>query len=221
MVLGGGYQTFFDQLVEFASAGTFAHEVKTARDDYFSETGEVREDEPSFEARMEAFTEWYVLDRVLPDRNQTPLELFLAERRDALGAEELEVYRGLRDSYRSLFEFHKARKEHLIVRDLSSMRKLPIFERRQPYGLEKGAIFDARVVSFHGNDIFTRGIIHHPREARKVILEEAKRSQDLPREEFARLRRRLSFARLRCDHYRRVDVSRLYRQILTSSDQQP
>lgn len=219
MVSGAGYQAHFDRLVEFASSGALEEEVRTARVDYFAEIGEVHEDEPSFEARTEAFIEWYVLDRVIPSKNQTPLELFLSVQRDALGDDEIAVYQGFRASFRSLFEFQKVRRDHLLVRDLASMKKLPIFERRQPRGLEKGSIFDARVVRFGDHDIFTRGIIHHPREARRVILDAVKRVHDLPREDFARLRRRLSRARLRCDHYRRVDVERLYRQILAGDDQ--
>lgn len=214
MIVSGGYQPYFEQLVVFASAGELEQEIKQARGEYFSLSGGVREDEPSFEPRIEAFTEWYVLDRVLGDGNKTPLELYLSSKRGELGAEEVEVYEGFRNSQRGVFEFLKTRKEHLLVRDLSTRQKVAIFERRQPAGLEKGAVLEARVLNFRGNPIFTKGIIYHPMEVRKFIVAEVKKLMKQDPAAYPQLVRWLSLARLRCDRYRRVDPVRLYRQTI-------
>lgn len=215
MIPGGGYHSYFEQVVGFASQGELETEIRAARAEYFAETGEVREDEPGFEARIEAFTEWYVLDRPVASANRTPLELFLASQRAALGTDDVAIFEGFRQSFRGLFEFLKVNKEHLIVRDLATGAKLGIFERRTPVGMTKGSILDARIINFGGEQVFTRSILYHPLAVRKLILAETKALKGQDRAAQDALLRKLSIARLRCDRYHRVDVERLYRQLLS------
>jgi len=214
MIPGGGYHSYFEQVVGFASRGELEPEIRAARAEYFAETGEVREDESGFEARIEAFTEWYVLERTAAAGNRTPLELFLSSQRAELSADDIAIYEGFRQSFRSLFEFLKVNKEHLIVRDLAADSKLGIFERRTPAGMTKGSILDARVINFGGEQVFTRSVVYHPLSVRKLILAQIKALHGQDRAAHDALLHKLSIARLRCDRYHRVDVERLYRQLL-------
>ncbi|MFH1811099.1 MAG: hypothetical protein ABIJ09_20330 [Pseudomonadota bacterium] len=214
MTANGGYHPYLERLITFASEGSFESEIQLAREEYFAESGPVREDEPSFDARLEGFTEWYVLERTVPSRHRTPLELFLSEQRGQIDAEDVEVYEGFRLTRRTLLEFVKSKDDHIIARDLFSGRKQAFFERRKLAGVDKGTLFDARVLQFRGVEVLTRSTIFHLDEVRRLILAECKRLRRGAVEEQSALTRKLSLARLRAERYRRVDSERLYRQVL-------
>jgi hypothetical protein len=214
MMPGGGYHSFFEQVVAFASSTDFENEIRDARSEFFADTGEIREEEKGFEARSEAFTEWYVLERIVTSANRTPLEMFLIAKRAGLGADEISTYEGFRHSFRGLFEFIKVNKERLIVRDLASNSKLGVSEKRVAIGTAKGTILDARVIHFCGEQVLTRSVLYHPLSVRELILEQVKLLKGQERRAYLDFMRKLSIARFRCDRYQRVNAERLYQQVL-------
>jgi hypothetical protein len=166
------FEEIYERMVTFASDGELAEELTRARGEYVARTGDLFETDPNYEHRIAAFLEWYTLDRLVSSHNMTPAGLYI-DRVTQTGEAtppELQRIRDLSRTTLSLFEFRRARREHIEVVDLLSKTKLRINERRKPAGLESGDILEARIVPCDEMLFFSEVFCVHPREARKAIL---------------------------------------------------
>lgn len=204
------YHQQLDALIAFASADRFKEELLKAKAEYFAGTGEVFEDDRSFEMRMASFLDYYVFDRVLPEPGRTPAQLFLEEAKD-LPPEELAVRRGLIETKHSLWEVRKLAKDMIRLRDLFTGKDTDVYERRQPAGLKKGDVIEARLIPLDGRLLFSPAFCFHPAEAKKPIAKELKR---LKKERPGFVPREFIWAaakmRLKCERYRNIAVSDIY-----------
>ena len=98
-------------------------EMVAAKEEFEPVAGQMMESDESFDARVNAFHNWYILDRTLSGEGSTPLEYFLEFNANSLSQEELTGYRELSDNVHSVFELAKRSREHTWVRDLVSGRK--------------------------------------------------------------------------------------------------
>lgn len=170
------YQQYYEEVTHFAAEGELAPELQLAKREFTERTGEMFETDASFERRIAAFLEWYVLDRKISFRRElTPAELFILQRGQAMSDSDRNRYAGLTRTELSLFELRGSKPEHLKVRDLLSGQKLDVFERRKPIGLEDDDILEARIVPYENLVVFSDCYYCHPRDARKEILAAAKR----------------------------------------------
>lgn len=197
-----------------ASATDPAHQadVLAAKAEYFALTGEVFDDDRSFEPRMAAFLEFYLFDRKVPGKGQTPAELYLAEKGPQLGAEERGCLEGFAKTLHSLFEVRKVVAGAIRVRDLFTGADHEVYERRSVAGLAKGDILEARLVPYAGRELFAPAFCYHPKEARKAILKEVKRQKKKPDPDFTpeRLIYTLSRMALKVERYRNIAVEAIY-----------
>src|SRR5689334_16235101 len=123
----------YEDMVRFASEGQLNEELRRAKGEFVERTGELFESDTSFERRLAAFLEWYVLDRPVSFADgMTPAKLYIDSVSERLSPEELNRLRGLTQTILSLFEFKRAKGEHLFVVDLLANRKYQVFERRKP-----------------------------------------------------------------------------------------
>lgn len=210
------YQGLYEDVVRFASEGELSEELQQARKEYVQLTGEMFESDPSFERRIAAFLEWYTLDRVLPaGAGVTPLEFYL----QGPGATQEESDRSrlvaLKNSHLSLFEFKRAKEDHMAVLDLLTNEKLSIYERRKPAGLEAGDILEARVVPYDDKLVFSEAYALHPRDARKAILKATKkfRKSDGSAAERLNLVHRVAFLANRCERYKHVSPKQIFLEL--------
>jgi hypothetical protein len=170
------YQPCYEEVARFAAEGELGPELQKAKAEFTRRTGEMFETDASFERRIAAFLEWYVLDRKLSFRpDLTPAELYLLQKGARLTEDERNRYAGLTRTVLSLFEFKRGKADRLVLRDLLAGEKVEVFERRKPAGLEPGDILEARVVPYEDLLLVADAYACHPRDARKEILEAAKR----------------------------------------------
>jgi len=204
------YQQQFDALIAFASADRFKEELLKAKDEYFAATGEIFEDDRSFETRMASFLDYFVFDRVLPQVGKTPAQAFLEESLGA-GEQELSIRRGLLQTRHSLWEVRKLAPELVRLRDLFTSKDTDVYERRQPAGLKKGDLIEARLVPVEGRWVFSPAFCFHPVEAKKPIAREIKR---LGKESPGFKPRDVIWAaakmRLKWERYRNIAVTDIY-----------
>lgn len=206
------YQTHFDQVVTWATQPRFEDDVAAARKEFFLLTGgEVFEDDRSISSRLAAFVDWYVCDRPRPAEGVPPARAFL----DACAAEihpsELPIFRGFCETVRGLFELRKLPKDsRLSVRELCTDMQYDVFERRNLAGLAKGDIFEARLVPFKGDRLFSTPFCYHPRAVRKLILAEVKRRRKAGPFDPAPLLNQLLAMALKYERYRNVAVEAIY-----------
>ena len=161
-------QSQFDELLAFASDASLMPELLKAKAVYFGATGEVFEDDDSFEQRMAAFRDFYVFDWKIEDDAATPAERFWLRGQFAC-PDDAPLFEGFLQTWLSLWEVRKLGKESLRLRDLFTERDVEVFERRQLIGLSKGDILEARLLPMGEKRVLSDAVIFHPSVVRKAI----------------------------------------------------
>ena len=203
----------YEEMVRFASEGQLNAELRQAKAEYVERTGELFESDASFERRLASFLEWYVLDRPVSFEPQhTPAQMYIAAHADKVDALELQRMQGLTKSILSLFEFKRAKAEHMQVVDLLTGEKHQAFERRKPAGLEPSDILEARLVPYDDKVVFAEAFGFAPREARRAILKATKafRKSGSPPTERITLVHRVAYFTNRCERYKHVDPKQIF-----------
>jgi hypothetical protein len=218
------FNVSLDRLVEYATAEPFKAEVVTSRAQFFQRRGgEVFEDDRSMESRLAGFLEWFVFDRALESRGMSPAQAFLVDHDATLSQEEHRDFEDLTRTIHGLFELRRKPKgERLKIRELCRGVDFDVLERRQMAGLDKGDLFEARLIPHRGDLLFSSTFCYHPRAARSAILAEVKRRKAATaaaaghrksrstRIEEAPLLDLLSAMALKLERYRNVTVEAIY-----------
>src|SRR5262249_1929849 len=137
------------QLLERAIARAAADEAAllAARKQWDLQAGHVHDDDPLFEERAAAFLEWYALDQ--PGADGRPPAAHMAA--DAESRAERAALEALAATHRSLFRVREVRAGGLLLDDLWGGASFRTRERRRIAGLERGDLFDARLVADVGS----------------------------------------------------------------------
>ena len=211
------YQPYLEEITRFAAEGDLAPELQRAKIEFTRRTGDMFETDPSFERRIAAFLEWYVLDRKISFRPElTPAELYVLQKGAALAEQDRNRYAGLTQTVLSLFEFKRAKAEHLTVRDLLTGEKIEVFERRKLAGLESGDLLEARLVPFDGLLLFADAYYCHPRDARKEILAATKRHRKSGTDGAAAridMVHRVAYFANRSERYKHLDPRQVFKEL--------
>lgn len=188
-------------------------EVLRAKEAYFEATGEVHEEDRSFEGRMAAFLEHFLFDRPLDELGETPASAYLRLQGPTLLPEDREVIEAFTASVFGVFEVKKlGTKLGLRVREIVTRKEYEILERRELVALNKGDLLNARLLPWRGDHVFSGAFVYHPREARKAILDEAKRRRKRdPEADSTALADELAKMALKLERYRNVAVENIYK----------
>src|SRR5271165_6458771 len=100
------YPSLLEPLFALASHEERKPEVLSAKAEYFRLTGEVFEDDRSFEMRMACFLDYYVFDYRSPGSGRTPAEDFHRAKLSA-GAPDAALVEGFTHTVHGLFEVRK------------------------------------------------------------------------------------------------------------------
>lgn len=205
------FQPFLDQLIAFASTEDKKPDLLAAKAEYFGLTGEVFEDDKSFELRMASFLDYYLFDRVTPGSGKTPAQALYALRVQESANEEASVFRNFTETRHGLFEVRRVGKGMVRLRDVFTEKDFDVTERRQVAGLEKGDLIEARLIPFGGHLLFSSAFVYHPREASKLIRKEVKRwKKKLPERNPRELAWECAKRALKADRYRQIAVEKIY-----------
>jgi hypothetical protein len=204
------YQRYLDRVISTYASERHRDEMACAKSDYLRATGEVHEDDAFFELRMASFFEWYLFDRPLNGDLRSPVQRYYLDHRAELSPEERAAFQGLVDNIHSLFEVKRRKPGFLVLADLLANVKREVVERRARSTLEKGDLFEARLIPHNGALYFTRAFCFFPPQARSFIHREAKRARKVGGSEPAELLRRLAYLRYLQERFRHVDLKRIY-----------
>lgn len=205
------YQPLLDQLLAFASAEPRKAALLEAKAEYFQLTGEVFEDDKTFEARMASFLDYYLFDRRPSESRKTPAEEMYEEKRRLLGPEEAVPFRAFTETIHGLFVVRKLGPEGVRLREPFSGEDFEVTERRKLAGLEKGDILEARLIPSGGCLVFSPAFIFHPREACSLILREVKRRKKAsPQGDPRDLTWDCSRRALKVERYKQIAVEKIY-----------
>jgi hypothetical protein len=164
-----------ERLLSWATAAPREADLLAARADHFGRYGEPHEEDLSFERRVNAMFDFYLYEWRPAPGAPTTLQRFIAEAGGGLPAEDLATLSALVGQRRGLFEVKKLKPGLVRVADIFAGEVLEVAERRQVAGLEKGDLLEARLLPYEGKLVFSGAFLYHPREARPLILAEAKR----------------------------------------------
>jgi hypothetical protein len=206
----GRLHTLVERLAVEFSEEPHRAEIAAAREDYFTRSGKVVEDDRDlFEARMASFLEWYVLERPLaagPPPVQRALERALAGPPD----DTRRVLAHLSTSHHSLFDLVAVRGDTIELEDLLAGGRFLVHERRSTVGFGVGDLVEARLFWDGTRVIFGKTFLYHPRDAREEALDavEAAVARGDARDEIL-----FALARLHCRWHRHghVAAARVYR----------
>jgi hypothetical protein len=196
------YRPLLERLIEFATGQIPAPQLKEARDAFFKQTGEVYEEDASFETRLACFIEWFVLDRRVDEL--TNAEQFMQR----LVGEEITFGAQLAATHRSLFSVQKFGESNVLLLDLLGNGRFSIAGEVPP-GIRKGDIFEGRVIPWGDKVLLSRTLLFHPSEAKDAIMRQvstAKLKSEAPDALMARLAR----MRLRVERYRKIPLEKIY-----------
>jgi hypothetical protein len=170
-----------EQLFEFIAQHIPAETIMQAKKEYQLTTGEIYEDDKSYNIRMALFLEWYLLDNYIPDTQRTILENIIEENQSTWAQNHLEACRDITNNIQALFEVKKIRDNSVTVLDLFKDEKYLVNEADSKLVFRKGDIFQGRIVPHQGNWNFTGYFCFHPSKTQRYIKDEAKKIFSLHR----------------------------------------
>jgi hypothetical protein len=199
-----------DKIVRSLTKERHATELEPARQEYQAATGEVYEDDPSFEMRMILFLEWFIFDRPLA-RGVVPLRAYLEEHGPWLSLLEREMTEALLQQRRALFRVRKAKPPVLHLRDLWQGKTVRVEAGDLARSFQAGDLIDARVVPFRDKLYFTEGMLCHPAEAEGYIKSAVKALRKKGAAEPGPLCQKLAAMLLKYDRSRGIKPELIYR----------
>ena len=163
-----------DQLINLATSTSYASDVLAARKEYQKYTGEVYEDDKSYESQMALFLEWYIFDRIGTEKNQTVLEAVLAKDRENIAPKLLNILDGFIFNIHGLFTAKKIRDHSTKVINLFDNKQYEVIEPLGKLLFSKNGIFEGRILPYDNSYHFSGNFCFHPKNTEKFIRNEIK-----------------------------------------------
>lgn len=201
---------FLDLFSTVTQQSRFSSEMVAAKEEFEQVAGQIQDTDNSYDARFNAFHNWYILERPLLKNGLTPLEYFLQQSADSMPEEKLASYRELADNIHSVFELVKFNKSAALLRDLMEGKKYLVKEAGLLESMEKGDIFNSRLF-LHGEQYhLTNYVILHPPTVYKSIKANAKKLRKA-KGEVKTFLYRLLFFHSRWEQFSQMEVGNIYR----------
>jgi hypothetical protein len=202
---------YFNSLLQQVSADSrYNRELTAAKEEFQAFAGPIFESDRNFDARINAFHNWYILDRVLAARGVTPLQYYLEFNANSLTEDSLRGCRELTANIHSVFELLKVTKSRTWLRDLVGGKKYALEGIEEAEFLDRGALFNSRLFPHGGAFYLSNYLLVHPGSLLKRIRSEARavnKSGQSPKDFLFRL----ALFHSRWEQYRQMDVDKIYR----------
>lgn len=199
-----------DEIIERFGGAAHTGVITAARQEYDARRGRVFEDEALWEAWTQAFLEWYVLERPLPEAQGRPAAVQVLEDARRQGdAARAAAARAWLVSHRSLFEVRALAAGRVELHDLIGGAQFSVCEPRAIVGVSVGDVAEMRLIGFAGEVLFGRTFCYHPSGTRDAIAAQVRdlRAQGGSRQDIVDF---CASLRIRCQRYRHVPPARIY-----------
>ncbi len=164
-----------DQLFEYVAKHIPSDQIMLGKKEYQKTTGDIYEDDKSYNTRMALFLEWYLLDYYAPGKDRTVLETIIEENPVSWVQDSLEAYKAISNNIQALFEVKKVRDNMVIVLDLLTDEKYQVYEEDSKLVFRKNDIFQGRIAFYQEKYFFTGYFCFHPNKTQRYIKSEAKK----------------------------------------------
>ncbi len=162
-----------EELNSFATRQSNLEELKKGREHYFGKTGQVFEDEPDFEHRMNCFLEWFIFDfKSGGAETSTVFEKFIDSKRESLSNEEMVFLMNVGKHIHSVFKVKSCSDGVIKMKELvgGKVYQLPSEDK-----LEKGDLLERRLLCLEDCCCFFHTYALHPKLAYKPLMAELKK----------------------------------------------
>ncbi len=198
----------FDKALGIYTTGVHYDTLLEAKKEYFEITGQANDDDDDFEARMNSFNEWYVLQFISKRGTRTVISDYLMNHPvdDTLA-------RSLSGVNYSLFEYTgKSLTGHDVLYDMLHDKKIKLPKAWELPSIIKDDIFVGRVLTFQDSPFLMSGLCVIPKEVRGILKKECKRVRKLknPNEELKFLLKIESF-KTKWIRYGHVDATKIFK----------
>lgn len=170
------YDRCIEKLTEYFSGSKYKAEVVKAKEGFFNDIGLNETDTGDFERNLNLFFDWYLFTRPLKGTLLTPAKLALNLDGFTMTPEERPFFEGMADARFSLFEYIKTKGKDHYIKDLLENKKITIKDSSVVLAINKGSIFSAHVVVDGKNNYISTGVVCHPLEVRKFIIDRIKQT---------------------------------------------
>ncbi|RJO71520.1 MAG: hypothetical protein C4523_04110 [Myxococcales bacterium] len=204
------FQERFEKVVQFFNTH-HPDLLASARKEFFDTTGEVYEEDPFFEERIENYLEWAVLDRPC-EGSLRPIDIYERNFGPTLHGDDRETMHALVNRLNSLFEVRKIQPKETSVTlmDLADKTKYLVTERRSLLALQKGHIIQVRLIQRGEKFHFLQAFVHHPEKASAVIRKLMRQYRKEEIEDIVPLLIALQRTWMQCQRYQHVPPSHFY-----------
>lgn len=204
------YEQCLEKLTEYFSSSKYQKEVVKAKEQFFGDIGISETDTTDFERHLILFFDWYLLTRALKGTLLTPAKMALNLDGFEISQADRPYYEGFAGAQFSLFEYIKSKGQDHYAKNLFTGEKVIVKKSTVNFLIPKGTLFSTHFVSDKQNNFFTNGLICHPLETRKFILEQAKKAQKQSYEEQVALIYSLTRMYFKLDRYPHVTHQQIY-----------
>ncbi len=204
------YEKQIEAMLNHFTGPAYLTEVAEAKREFFEQAGILDEASEYFESRMAQFLDWYLFTRELSKVHLTPVQLMCENAPYHVDVLEKDIYVSLSQTQHSLFEFIRIKGHDVIVKDLFRGEKVTLQNSNVLAGFNSDEIFEARVIPFDNNFVFTQGFCFHPPDVKKFILKEIKKVKHLDVSQQEELMFRLLKMRYKHEQYRHIRVEYIY-----------
>jgi hypothetical protein len=159
-----------EKALEFFSKGDYYHSLLNAKEEYFSHTGKINEDEEHFEQKMNLFNDWYLFNYHLESKEKSPIEIY------GQSLEDQALAKALAEVKFSVFEYTKnSLRAEPILKDEIWGTKYTLKKEGAGPGIVKGDLFITGVFTYNNSTELTDGLCLLPIRAAGGIRKQCKK----------------------------------------------
>jgi len=198
----------FLKALEIYTQGNHYDTLLEAKKEYFTITGQANDDDDDFEARMNSFNEWYVLQFISMRGTRTVISDYLIHNQ----VDDL-LARSLSSVNYSLFEYvGKNFRGFDTLYDMLHDKKIIIPKGESLPSIIKDDIFVGRMLSYGDQNYLMSGLCVIPKEVRGILKKECKKIRKMknPSEELKFLLKIESF-KTKWIRYGHVDATKIFK----------
>ena len=150
-----------ENLIKAVTNTPYSKNLLPARQKYNKHTGDIFDDDKSYENRMSLFLEWYIFDHIDSISDKTVLQLIINNHKK-IPPDILKTISSFVSNIHALFIIKKIKKNSVRVLNLFNNEQYDVVEPLEKFYFCKNSIFEGRLLSYKNSYYFTGMFCFHP-----------------------------------------------------------
>jgi len=163
-----------ENLIKAVTNTPYSENLLAARQEYNQYTGDIFDDDKSYENRMSLFLEWYIFDRIESTHSQTVLELIINNGKGT-SLDLLKNINVFTSHIHGLFIIKKIKDHSVKAINLFDNKQYDVVEPLGKLYFSKSSIFEGRLLIYENSYYFTGNFCFHPEGSKEFITSQIKK----------------------------------------------